>query len=751
MTLCHLHQNVLIDSDGGAAALYRLEPVSYTRAPARERRDWLHRLDQLFRSLETDFSIWRVAYSESVAETESSAWQLAPYLAVSLDGAAGLGPLASLSQAIDRGARRVEALFGVAGPVTLGRAELDALGAAEAQVFTQIESTLGPLAMRAPAADVDWLIRRAQSRGLAEPTTDPNWQPDALIVDEACEPITDLATLAGGPTVEHVRSVCFESEHGSCHQASLTLGALPEQLAFPGEAELLTLPLEALDFPVDVVIHARVIANRDAVTQVRRRVLDADNAYAEQLASAHGPLSFQAEDDRLAARELAAELAHIPRPPLLRCAISLALGAASEAEISERIDSLRAALGSVSLHRPLGRQAPLIADHALGATGASVRHSEQILTTLQLAALMPIGSEYAGSDGGPLLGHTSGGARRPIRFDSAEAPRENRTPSVLIAGTLGSGKTVCAQQIARSAALAGARVIDIDPKPDHELESLPGLQDAVEVIELSGDSDQEGILDPLRVAPEALREDLTSSYLIELLPAAAPGWETAVRRAVRDALKDRDPSCAKVLDLLLLAGDQDSRDAASALSVWAESGLGRLAFGPASTERRSDARLTTIRTRGLALPGADVPRCDYAQDERLSVATLKLVAAYALGLITGDRAHHKLLVIDEAWFLLSTRDGRRLIEHLNRLGRTENATLVLATQRLSDATEVEALVGTRILFRQETNDEAKAALTLLGLEPDDEAALAALRSYPAGRCLMRDGEGRIAEVQVLAP
>jgi DNA helicase HerA-like ATPase len=106
-----------------------------------------------------------------------------------------------------------------------------------------------------------------------------------------------------------------------------------------------------------------------------------------------------------------------------------------------------------------------------------------------------------------------------------------------------------------------------------------------------------------------------------------------------------------------------------------------------------------------------------------------------------------VLLFDEAWFLLASSDGRRLIDRLNRLGRSENATLILATQQLGDVGEIENLIGTRFLFGQETAAEAERALALLGLDPNDHQLVQRLRSYRRGRCLMRDLDDRIAEVQ----
>ena len=64
--------------------------------------------------------------------------------------------------------------------------------------------------------------------------------------------------------------------------------------------------------------------------------------------------------------------------------------------------------------------------------------------------------------------------------------------------------------------------------------------------------------------------------------------------------------------------------------------------------------MTTIKARGLSLPPPGSPRADYDQAERLGVATLKLIAAYAMRLVAGDRSVHKVVLFDEAWFLLAS-------------------------------------------------------------------------------------------------
>lgn len=158
--------------------------------------------------------------------------------------------------------------------------------------------------------------------------------------------------------------------------------------------------------------------------------------------------------------------------------------------------------------------------------------------------------------------------------------------------------------------------------------------------------------------------------------------------------------------------------------------------------------VVTIRTPGLSLPDPGASRETYTRAERVSVATLSLVAAQALRLVSGNRQRHKIVLLDEAWFLLASTQGRTLLNRLVRLGRAMNATILLATQRLADLGDLSELVGVYFLFGQDSQAEAGRALALIGLDPDDAALRQRLTEYRQGRCLMRDLDGRVGEVQV---
>jgi hypothetical protein len=611
--LRYARRNVLIGPGGEAAALYRAKTVSYPFAPLAEKWSLLRRLERFGHLVGADFSIWRVMraypagrYAEGLAGTadphhaDPEAWRryleghearLAEldsslpevYLAVALDERPK-GQLRSL----DRARRRVEEIAGVGSPRPVSRRELEELAAAERRCFERLGGLLG--LRRASTSELQWLLRRAACRGVAEPVLEESWEPDALLAHEGedeevrYQPLGhDLWRCANAPMSEdpgEPPSLVVEAEEGTTYQALLCAGSLAEEATFPGPAELLHAPFEDAGFSADAVLHARWVGNREALGQVRKRIVDAEHAYREEAEGTLAGPGWQAEEDRELAREYEAVLQSSAHPPMLRAYLGVAIGAPDRTELERRVEALRERFGEVRLHRPRGLQHRLFFDHLPRTDAGSLTDYLQQMTVEQLGATVPTATAELGSRTGPYLGYVPTGARRPVRYDPTEAPRTSRPSAVLLAGTLGSGKTLAAQAIAYGAERRGSLIVDFDPKPDHNLEGIPELEGRVEVVELSGDPDHRGKLDPLAVGLPELREELASSYLLELLRDPPPAWENAIDRAVRDAVRAGERSLICVVERLRASDVEAAREAGDALEVLADFGLARLGFAP---------------------------------------------------------------------------------------------------------------------------------------------------------------------------
>ncbi|WP_027004815.1 ATP-binding protein [Conexibacter woesei] len=774
--LTYTRANLLLGPSGEAMALYRLEPVVYPLLDDGEKWTVQRRLERMVDAIAADFSLWRVcrpidpdAYVDQVAGLRSpyapEAWdellashrealacgggrEVETFVGVRLEADAPHGFGARLTA---EAGRVLAAVPGFGRGSALSQRQLSVLAESEARVHERLAGVIG--LRRARTREVQWLLARAPLRGVAAPDLEPHWQPDALVIETddgevaRFEPLGwDLWRLPAAVLCEdpaHPPSLHVEADEQESFQAALCVGALADEPVFPGPAaEVLHAPLDVLNFPVDAVVHARWIGNREALGQVRKRVVDAEQVYRDQLESSTGP-AWQADDDRTLAREYEQVLQSGARPPMLYASISLTLGAETRELLERRIERLRTAFGDLPLYRPRGLQERLWFDHLPRTDGGRVGEYVQHVTAQQFGAMVPVATSQIGDDGGLYLGHSIDGLCAPLYFDVTAPSRESKPTAVLVAGPPGAGKSVTAQVIGHGAHCRGSIVVDFDPKPDHGWTRIPGLEDQVDVVELSGEAGQQGRLDPMVIGVPELREELAISYLLELLRDPPASWERAIARAVRDIARQPAPSTRAVIDRL---GQLDGAgtEVADALDVLADVGLARLGFGDGRTEPITLKRpILTIRTPGLTLPEPGVARETYTRAERVSVATLSLIAALALALVCEDRAQHKVVILDEAWFLLSSPQGRALINRLLRLARAFNATVVLITQLVGDLDGIDELAGTRMGF-----GPWQDVLRLVGADAPHHG----LDANPApGVGVIRDLHGRVAPIRIHVP
>jgi hypothetical protein len=617
------------------------------------------------------------------------------------------------------------------------------------------------LAVRpARGVELQWLVRRAFCRGLGEPTVDGLHEPRALVFESNGEAV--LAPLEGDVMrwmdgfVEHgSRTLRVESELGCSWQAQLVLGALPEQVQFPGaRAELMFAPPESLPFAIDLSLNARFLPNELALRVARKRIQDADQIVRAESDGDQGvsDLGYERTQE---ARDLLAYLQASSRPPLLRATLAIAVGASSEHELEERVEMCRRVYGEIRLYRPLGDQLQLFLQH-MPAQRTRISGYDDTLTTEQVAAMMPTATHAVGSRKGFYLGHTLTGSRQPVRFNLREGSESDRNTTILSVGALGSGKTTLDQKLKYEGFLMGARIIDCDPKGDHRFHLLDDVAPHTECVTLRPDPSLRGVLDPLRVAPEHLRQEVAVSFLRDLLPARAdPRWETAVVAAVdRVISRAHRPTCLEVVKALT-DGDAVEAQVGGALAVYARSGLTQLGFADVEVKLPpvGQSQVTYVPIRDLPGPEPGMRRSEYSQAERVGEQLVRLIAMFAMHLMGSERERLKLFSFDEGWRLLGDPAGRVLLSSLQRMGRSELAVPIISTQLVTDALigereSLENLIGATFVFGMRSEAEAARALALVGLDPDDGRMRRSLLELEAGRCLLRDHRGRIEAIQV---
>jgi hypothetical protein len=645
----------------------------------------------------------------------------------------------------------VAAWFGTPPPRPLGGHP----GAAQrtAEVGVRLARTLDIIPVT--AAEIRWLHRRAPLRGLADP---PPPGPDGPVLVRRHD---DDAVLWEGGTREdperprHRRYLRIDTDRGTGYQATLVVSEMPAAFTYPGGGEWFG-AADLAPFPVDWSARIRAVPNAEARDRAKRqqRQLTAQHAeYEGEPAGAPRSLAAALEgiDDQQAA------LAANPGDPELQVTVAFTVAGRSPAEVDARADVLADLLEpyGYALHRPTGGQVALHAAALPGSTvppvcGDYVQH----LLPRDLAAGAPVAGSAVGDPQGVPIGVTaSGGLPEAVLLDPAHGPATNRSGSMGVFGALGSGKSYFVKRLLLGTVARGGQVVALDRTAAGEYVQLAataaGRCDVVRLDERCAVG-----LDPLRVfdGEDGIRVALgVLTILTRTTPSDVDGavLAQAVRRVARDGGR-----LADLLGVLDADADPEAAGLRRKLAATVDHPMARLLVGDAPP-LRLDADLIVVHAPGLSLPDRDAMVNEHLAkqllpEQILGQALLYLVAAVARAITFADPTRFGATLVDEAWALTASPQGRQLLLDSIRDGRKHNAAVWLLSQHPDDLGDdaLSHLLGPRVLFRQ-GRGAAPAALRFLGLPASDDLVELLADHLRTGQCLLRDVADRVGLVQVL--
>jgi hypothetical protein len=786
--IAYARDHIIFDSAGRAASLYRVPTTTYGLLPDKDKWVWLLTTAGLALGAQSDITIMRlnrqyptsdyVRQASGLVDTQlqdRGVWERflkrheprlelldshepEVYLRVAHDKPLDHG---RLWRTIDRAIRRANEAFGIGQDAPVPQREITARQRHDELVLDRLCGAMPGVRPVTPG-ELQWMCRRAATRGVAEPLMDPNWEPDAFVVfddrdDLAYTPCSSdfrrlFACVTRRERDEDLDYLVVSGEGPTTYQAFLTLGTLPKDIDFPGAgAELMSAPADALRRPVDTSAHCEWVTNKRALREVERKIRNADVAIADAFEAMRSPNNRHLMAPELA-RELQEVLMHESKPPMFDVTVSYALSAGSLEDLRADVDSFREQFPGMSVHMAPGEQDRQFYAHLPSPTTV-VTDWAQRMSLDQVGMLMPCASRGVGDQYGAYFGHTlhRGRPRTPVLIDPTKDAQDAQPSVIYAAGRQGGGKTVSMEWYTLLAAMRGSRCYTLDPGRDHHITELSELEGQSALVEILAREQNRGMLDPLVTAPPELQDDVALTYLTDLLHTVDAAGTRELQRAIRAAREKGTGMLGVVAELA--AGNAVAQDLADALGIVSEFGLATLGFsnGKVHTDTALP-RVTTFRLANLGLPSATQPRHTYDPRQRVAVATFKITAAHILGRLMEDRNIHKVFGLDEGWVLTKSEDGGVLGDQMIRYARKNNATVILGSQNVVDVGALRDLISTYFIFGVTNAKEAARALDLVGLDPEDETLqnMISARSFEKGLCLVRMDD-RVDVVQADMP
>jgi hypothetical protein len=281
--------------------------------------------------------------------------------------------------------------------------------------------------------------------------------------------------------------------------------------------------------------------------------------------------------------------------------------------------------------------------------------------------------------------------------------------------------TFLCQTIATQATLAGHQVIMINPKGFDSLSPTADLVGGT-VVRMSQLESSGGYFDPARYAPTpAMAAEIATNHIMSVLgPDFSPSQErklgvgltrgfVAGARCVAEALRYVD-------DIEVQQAVQEQAESSTTFSL----GIGTQ---PMPVLGSATGGFTLIEfDRKLDLPDSSTPVNAHTRAQRIALAAIRIVTRASLEILA--RSGGGVFILDEAWTFLSSTDGLATLQQLGREGRSLNILPIFATQRVADlikeGVNLEGYLSRVFVMKLMEEREARAALTLCGLEPNQQ-------------------------------
>ena len=344
---------------------------------------------------------------------------------------------------------------------------------------------------------------------------------------------------------------------------------------------------------------------------------------------------------------------------------------------------------------------------------------------------------------------------------------KTNSPAMSFTGAKGNGKSASFNIIVNWAVKFGAKAIMFDPKNErtHWKNQYPFIQDYVDVINITSDDENQGMLDPFllvkdEVTAEGIKINAESLALDILTFLTGISFKdnnrfVPLRKAVRKVGAMKNRGMLKVIDVLREDKTDISNAIADHIEVFTDYDFAKLLFSDGTTTNGLNLtkHLNVIQIADLVLPDQDGKASEDEEDnplEMLSVAIMIAISTFSISFAYSNRALFKILGLEEAWAMTNFPKGRLLVNKVIRMGRALNIGGFLASQQTNDMgdSDIKNNIGMKFAFRSRDNDEVREILKYFGLDENDIENQDTIKNLDVGECLFQDLYGRIGVIYI---
>lgn len=560
----------------------------------------------------------------------------------------------------------------------------------------------------------------------------------------------DILKLSDCFIEEKERYLKLTNDEATQYVSYMVLSNVTFDLEFPS-CEIL-FDESKLGFPVDVSIRFNVLQNKEALTKVRNKAKELKDL-DEHIFTSDNESSGSLIDGRDNAIELQDKLDRF-KMNMYKLNYVVRISADSIEELEKRVNTIKDFYSDykIIIERPFGDMINLQYEF-IPSSEILVKDYIQYVTSDFIASLGFGATSKLGEDNGIYVGENLDSGRcvyiKPSIASQGIKGSITNSPSIAFLGATGNGKSMLADLISYYSALLGARILLIDPKSERGnwKEDLIYLSDEINVINLTSDIENKGLLDPYNLFDKKMAEFIAIEVLGYLTGITIQDSERfpVLKKYISKVSNEDSPCMMKIVHYLKESDNDIAEKIGNHIESFVDLGFSSLLFGDGETEKKIDVSkaINILQIEDLKLPSKEIEIKDYSSIEILSIAMLMIVGYYAVNFIENDREIFKISFLDEAWVLDKVQQGKTLINKLIRVGRSKNSGAFIVTQSALDlGDDAKNNIGMKFIFRSSKSEEIEADLEFLGLEVNREN-IEKIRSLEVGQCLFQDIYGHI--------
>ena len=393
----------------------------------------------------------------------------------------------------------------------------------------------------------------------------------------------------------------------------------------------------------------------------------------------------------------------------------------------------------------------------LPGTGRYIRDFGIMLTAKTIAGGMMGATVHIGDDEGSYIGYTSN-LGSPVFLSLLHACQLNKSASAFVWGALGYGKSFNTNLLVYLHVLNGARAFILDPKNERKnwVRSIPELAPYISITTFGSSIADMGKLDPFLIHAEDVNEagNLAMNIIAEQCELSASSDKyTVLVEAIEKVKYMENPCMELIVEVLEKFPESDqlspiAKSLSRSIRTMKKPGLSGLLYGTRERKKGLSFKnvINIVNINGLQLPISSKSKKNYTVDEKISTVLMLALANYAKRFAQMDNSRQKIVVMDEAWSLARTEQGKNLFEDLARTGRAYNTSTIFIGHSATDIpTEgIRNAITYKFCFNVGNRQEAEESLKFLDMEQSEEniRLLMTESGLENGECVFADAYGR---------